>query len=275
MLYNGEQHRRRLPAAGRHRRRPAGGHAPGRPGPAERARRHRAEPSAARCSIPGPCVYMEKIAGGSDIADLLSLDRPLAETLGLVAERRACDIRDIMVVVLDRPRHEEGIQADPRRRRARAPHHRRRRERLAAGGLRSLAGRPAVGHRRHARGRDLRARRSRPSAARSSAGCGRATTPSARRRSTPATTSIACSTTTSSSRGDDCFFSATGVTDGDVLQGVRYEGNAASTESIVMRSRTGTVRRVRARHNRSEAARLHRRALWLVGLPGERHRAPH
>src|SRR5512132_4090562 len=36
---------------------------------------------------PGPCVYMEKMAGGSDIADLLSLDRRLAETLGLIAER--------------------------------------------------------------------------------------------------------------------------------------------------------------------------------------------
>src|ERR671911_562350 len=55
---------------------------------------------------PGPCVYMEKMAGGNDIADLLSLDRALTETLGLIAERRTCDIRDIMVVVLDRPRHE-------------------------------------------------------------------------------------------------------------------------------------------------------------------------
>jgi fructose-1,6-bisphosphatase II len=51
-------------------------------------------------------------------------------------------------------------------------------------------------------------------------------------------------------RSDDCFFSATGVTDGDVLQGVRYEGSAATTESIVMRARTGTVRRINARHNR-------------------------
>ena len=57
-------------------------------------------------------------------------------------------------------------------------------------------------------------------------------------------------------RGDDCFFSATGVTDGDVLQGVRYEGSTASTESIVMRSRTGTVRRIQARHNRSKLRRV-------------------
>ena len=59
---------------------------------------------------PGPCVYMEKMAGGEDIADLLDLDRPLGETIGLVAERRGMDVGDVMVVVLDRPRHEEGIE---------------------------------------------------------------------------------------------------------------------------------------------------------------------
>jgi fructose-1,6-bisphosphatase II len=37
---------------------------------------------------PGPCVYMEKLAGGPDIADLLSLDEPLGEVIGRVAERR-------------------------------------------------------------------------------------------------------------------------------------------------------------------------------------------
>ncbi len=58
---------------------------------------------------------------------------------------------------------------------------------------------------------------------------------------------------TTSSRGDDCFFSATGVTDGDVLQGVRYEGaRGATTESLVMRSRSGTVRRISARHDRAK-----------------------
>ena len=52
--------------------------------------------------------------------------------------------------------------------------------------------------------------------------------------------------------GDDVFFSATGVTDGDVLQGVRYRGRGATTESLVMRSRSGTVRRVHARHDRAK-----------------------
>src|SRR5918911_3450428 len=58
---------------------------------------------------PGPCVYMEKIAGADDIADLLDLDRPLKDTLAAVAKRRGVGIGDVMVVVLDRPRHEEAI----------------------------------------------------------------------------------------------------------------------------------------------------------------------
>ena len=58
-------------------------------------------------------------------------------------------------------------------------------------------------------------------------------------------------------RGEDVFFSATGVTDGDVLEGVRYEGTrGASTESLVMRSRSGTVRRIQSRHDRSKLRRL-------------------
>src|ERR1700758_4623613 len=54
---------------------------------------------------PGPCVYMEKIAGGPEIADLLDLDRPLPETLQLIAERKGTDIRDVMVVRLAGGRH--------------------------------------------------------------------------------------------------------------------------------------------------------------------------
>src|ERR1700761_7978080 len=58
---------------------------------------------------PGPIVYMEKIAGGPEIADLLDLDRPLPETLGLIAERKKIDIRDVMVVMLDRERPHEAM----------------------------------------------------------------------------------------------------------------------------------------------------------------------
>ena len=105
---------------------------------------------------PGPCVYMEKMAGSPEIADLLDLDRPLTETVKLIAERKGTQVSDVMVVVLDRPRHEETVKAI---REAGA------RVRLIAHGdvsasLLAVTERSPVdllvGHRRHARGRDLR-----------------------------------------------------------------------------------------------------------------------
>ena len=58
-------------------------------------------------------------------------------------------------------------------------------------------------------------------------------------------------------KGENCFFSATGVTDGDMLQGVHYEGTrGATTESLVMRSRSGTVRRIACRHDRTKLREL-------------------
>jgi fructose-1,6-bisphosphatase II len=201
---------------------------------------------------PGPCVYMEKLAGGEDVADLLDLDRPIADTLGLVAERRHKDIGDVMVVMLDRDRHEQAI-ASIRGAGARL--------RLISHGdvsaallavsenspvdlLFGIGGTPEgvisaaaikciggglVGRlwprddtERQAAldaGYDLRAQ-------------------------------LHQDTLVS---GEDCFFAATGVTDGDVLQGVRYPGRGtATTESLVMRSRTRTVRRIAATHNRAK-----------------------
>jgi fructose-1,6-bisphosphatase II len=56
--------------------------------------------------------------------------------------------------------------------------------------------------------------------------------------------------------GSDVFVAATGVTDGALLRGVRYLAEGASTDSIVMRSRSGTVRRVEAQHRISKIAEL-------------------
>ncbi|MDA8063069.1 MAG: fructose-bisphosphatase class II, partial [Actinomycetota bacterium] len=55
-------------------------------------------------------------------------------------------------------------------------------------------------------------------------------------------------------RGDNCFFAATGVTDGELLRGVRFDRQGAATESLVMRSRSGTVRRIEARHRLEKLA---------------------
>ena len=49
-------------------------------------------------------------------------------------------------------------------------------------------------------------------------------------------------------KSDNCFFAATGVTDGELLRGVHFDGRGATTQSLVMRSKSGTVRRIDARH---------------------------
>jgi fructose-1,6-bisphosphatase II len=54
--------------------------------------------------------------------------------------------------------------------------------------------------------------------------------------------------------GDNCFFAATGVTDGDLLRGVHYDHRGAVTDSLVMRSRSGTVRRIEGRHKLAKLA---------------------
>ena len=144
---------------------------------------------------PGPCVYMEKMAGAPEIADLLDLDRPLGETVRLVAERKGCAVGDVMVVVLDRPRHEQGIAAI---REAGA------RVRLIAHGdvsaaLLAVTERSPVDLLWGIGGTPegvISAAAVKCLGGQLSGGCGRATRPSARRRSTPATTSSGCSTAT-------------------------------------------------------------------------------
>ena len=49
-------------------------------------------------------------------------------------------------------------------------------------------------------------------------------------------------------QGDNCFFAATGITDGELLQGVRYHEFGATTQSLVMRSKSGTLRKIHANH---------------------------
>ncbi len=205
---------------------------------------------------PGPIVYMEKIAGGPEVADLLDLDRPLPETLGLIAERKKIDIRDVMVVMLDRERHYEAM-AEVRDAGARV--------RLILDGdvsaallavsdnspvdiLWGIGGTPegvitasaikCIGG--ELKGR-LWPRNDAERAAAEAAGY-------------DLSRILSCDDLV---RSEDVFFSATGVTDGDVLQGVRYQGDrGATTESLVMRSRSGTVRRVSARHDRAKLRTL-------------------
>src|SRR5919199_6634066 len=56
---------------------------------------------------PGPCVYMLKMATSRSMAHVLDLERPLGETLQLMAKEKGVAVGDLVVIMLDRPRHEE------------------------------------------------------------------------------------------------------------------------------------------------------------------------
>ena len=210
---------------------------------------------------PGPCVYMEKMAGAPEIADLLDLDRPLRETVGLVAERKGCAVGEVMVVVLDRPRHEQGI-AEIRDAGARV--------RLIPHGdvsavLLAVTERSPVDL--------LWGIGGTPEGVISAASVkclggqllGRLWPRDEEERSAALDAGYDLQrvlTMDDLVAGKDVFFSATGVTDGDVLQGVRYpSAGGATTESLVTRSRSGTIRRISAVHDRAK----------LRALGGERY----
>ena len=63
-------------------------------------------------------------------------------------------------------------------------------------------------------------------------------------------------------QGDNCFFAVTGITDGEVLKGVHYDARGASTQSLVMRSKSGTVRVIKATHHFDTKPRYS----WATGL---------
>ena len=201
---------------------------------------------------PGPFVYMEKLAARDRFADLLDLDRPLGETVELIAERKGTNVNDVMAVVLDRPRHEDGIKAI-----------------REAGGRVQLITDGDVSGALNAVAPDRTADflwgiGGTPEGVISAAAVkciggalvGRLWPRDDDERQAAIDAGYDPTQVLTHDdlvRGQDVFFSATGVTDGDVLQGVRYEGSrGATTESLVMRSRSGTVRRIQSRHDRDK-----------------------
>jgi fructose-1,6-bisphosphatase II len=198
---------------------------------------------------PGPIVYMEKIAGSPEIADLLDLDRPLEETLKLIAKRRESEVSDLVVIMLDRDRHAEGVAA----------------VRNAGGRIRFITDgdvSAALSAVTDGTGVDLLwGIGGTPEGVLSAAAIkcvggqmlGRLWPRDEDERRQAVDAGYDLDEVLDVDRlvsGNDVFFAATGVTDGDLLQGVRYRAAAATTESLVMRSRSGTVRKVQATHNR-------------------------
>ncbi|MFY9265905.1 MAG: class II fructose-bisphosphatase [Solirubrobacterales bacterium] len=200
---------------------------------------------------PGPCVYMEKMAGSDEVADLLDLDRPIGETLGLIAARKSKTVSDVLVMMLDRERHEPFAKA------VREAGARIRfitdgdvsaalmavSERSPVDLLWGIGGTPEgviAAAAIHCMGGQMVGRLY-------------ARDDNERQAALDAGYDLKQVLTQNDLvRGKDVFFAATGVTDGDMLQGVRYPRKKATTESLVMRSRSGTVRRVLATHNRAK-----------------------
>ncbi len=197
---------------------------------------------------PGPVFYMDKIAVGRAAAGAIDIDASVEKNLRAVAKALRKDMDDLTVVVLDRPRH-EALIGQIRATGARI--------RLITDG--DVAG--AIMAAVEGTGVDvLMGVGGTPEGV--IAACalkclgGAIQGKLAPRDEAERQAAIAAGydldqvlTTDTLVSGQDVFFAATGITDGELLRGVSYHGNGATTHSMVMRSRSGTVRMVEARHH--------------------------
>ncbi|WP_216829969.1 class II fructose-bisphosphatase [Alkalihalobacterium elongatum] len=201
------------------------------------------------CLLHAPDMYMDKIAVGPESVGKVNIDAPVAENLAAVAKAKNKDIEDLVVAILNRERHAKLIK-EIREAGARiklmpdgdvaaaintafedtgvdimlgsggAPE-----GVLAAVGLKCLGG--------ELQGKLL------PQNDEELERC--------RKMGIEDPTRILMMDDLV--KGDDAIFAATGVTDGELLRGVRYKGSTAVTQSLVMRAKSGTVRFVDGKHS--------------------------
>ena len=202
---------------------------------------------------PGPCVYMEKIAVGPEAKGRVSLELSVADNLKAVAEAKGESVREVTAVVLDRDRHADLI-AEIREAGARI--------RLIPDG--DVAG--AISTCWPDSGADiLFGIGGTPEGVISAAAmkCMRGSQQGRLwpRNDAERTAALEAGydldqvlTQDDMVRGDNCFFAATGISDGELLDGVSFSPAGAKTQSLVMRSTSGTVRLVETHHR---ADRMH------------------
>jgi fructose-1,6-bisphosphatase II len=200
---------------------------------------------------PSAVFYMDKLVTGPEAADFVDINAPVSVNIRRVAKAKRSAPEDVTVVILDRPRH-EGIIKEIRDTGARI--------RLISDG--DVAG--SILALREGTGVDLL--------------LGIGGTPEGiisacavkclggtiqgklwpkddeeRQRAIDAGHDLdRVLTTEDLVTGENVFFVATGITDGELLRGVRYRAETATTDSIVMRSRSGTVRRISSEHRLSK-----------------------
>ncbi len=196
---------------------------------------------------PGPCMYMQKIAVGPDVKGSIDINASYTDNLKWIAKAKGESVRDLTVMILDRDRHKDLIE-EVRSTGARI-------KLISDGdifgalatawpdagvdvlfgiggtpeGVTSAAALKCMGGEIQGK---LWPRNDSERAAAIAAGYDL----------------DAVLTTDDLVRGDNCFFAATGVTDGELLKGVRFHAGGAITQSLVMRSHSGTVRMIEARH---------------------------
>ncbi|WP_019929359.1 class II fructose-bisphosphatase [Nocardia sp. BMG111209] len=217
---------------------------------------------------PSAVFYMEKIAVGPEAADVIDIAAPVAENLRRVAKAKSTRISALTVCILDRPRH-AGLIQEVRDAGARI--------RLISDG--DVAG--AIAAARPDSGTDvLIGIGGTPegiiaaAAMRCMGGALQAKLApkdeAERQRAIDAGYDLdRVLDTQDLVSGENVFFCATGVTDGDLLRGVRYFSGGASTQSIVMRSKSGTVRMIDAYHRLTKL-----REYASVDFTGDDHAAP-
>jgi fructose-1,6-bisphosphatase II len=202
---------------------------------------------------PGPCVYMEKIAAGPEARDVLDLDAPVSDNLERLAKVKATDVRNLTVIMLERERHEQ-LAKEVREAGARIKF-------IPDGDV--VAGIAAA---REQSGVDmLLGIGGTPEGVITAAAIkclggviqGRLWPRNEEEKDAATAAGYDLDrvlTTDDLISSDNVFFAGTGVTDGDLVKGVRYRGDDAITQSIVMRSKSGTVRVIDAVHRRRKLA---------------------
>lgn len=202
---------------------------------------------------PGPCQYMEKIVVGPEATGSIDLDRPPIDNVKAVARAKGEDARDVTVTILDRPRNHDLI-AEIRKSGARI--------RLIQDGdvagalsaawpgggsdmLYGIGGTPEgviAAAALRCIGGEIQARLWPRNAEEQQQAIG------------AGYDLDMVLLTEDLVKSENCFFAATGITDGSLLRGVTYAGDTATTQSLVMRSKSGTVRTVDARHQLNKLA---------------------
>lgn len=202
---------------------------------------------------PGPCVYMDKIAVGPQCAGVIDIGLSPTENLKRIAHAKGESVRDLTCVILDRPRHDD-LVAELRECGARI--------RLIPDGdvagaietawpdsgtdvLFGVGGTPEgviTAAALKAMGGDMQ---------------GRLAPRSDEERQATLDAGYDLDkvlTIDDLVSGDNAFFAATGITGGNLLQGVNFNSFGATTQSLVMRTRSGTVRHINAQHRLSKLA---------------------